>query len=97
MSGRSARSLANEILGMNDIPEPALSFIEAGTPPRRLAVRARQGASPGIFWLSGFNSDMRGTKAVALDAWGKPLRLNAPWWFWNMFGEQGVFLLSRKS
>ena len=54
---------------MNDIPEPALSFIEAGTPPRRLAVRARQGASPGIFWLSGFNSDMRGTKAVALDAW----------------------------
>ena len=26
---------------MNDIPEPALSFIEAGTPPRRLAVRAR--------------------------------------------------------
>ena len=54
---------------MNDIPEPALSFIEAGTPPRRLAVRARQGACPGIFWLSGFNSDMRGTKAVALDAW----------------------------
>jgi hypothetical protein len=25
----------------------------------------------------------------------RPLRLNAPWWFWNMFGEQGVFLLSR--
>jgi hypothetical protein len=23
------------------------------------------------------------------------LRLNLPWWFWNMFGEQGVFLLSR--
>ncbi|MDP3076820.1 MAG: methionine biosynthesis protein MetW, partial [Bradyrhizobium sp.] len=20
---------------------------------------------------------------------------NLPWWFWNMFGEQGVFLLSR--
>ena len=20
----------------------------------------------------------------------------APWWFWNLFGEQGVFLLSRK-
>jgi pimeloyl-ACP methyl ester carboxylesterase len=54
---------------MNQIPEPALSFIEAGTPPRRLAVRARPGVSPGIFWLSGFNSDMQGTKAVALDAW----------------------------
>jgi len=36
-------------------------------------------------------------RAVALNAWGSPLRLNAPWWFWNLFGEQGVFLLSRKS
>ena len=36
-------------------------------------------------------------KAVALNAWGSPLRLNAPWWFWNLFGEQGVFLLSRKN
>ena len=35
-------------------------------------------------------------KAVALNAWGKPLRLTAPWWFWNLFGEQAVFLLSRK-
>jgi methionine biosynthesis protein MetW len=35
-------------------------------------------------------------RAVALDAAGRPLRLNAPWWFWNMFGEQGVFLLSRR-
>ena len=30
-------------------------------------------------------------KAVALNAWGSPLRLNAPWWFWNLFGEQAVF------
>jgi len=21
--------------------------------------------------------------------------VNLPWWFWNMFGEQGVFLLTR--
>jgi methionine biosynthesis protein MetW len=35
-------------------------------------------------------------KAVALNAWGTPLRLNAPWWFWNLFGEQAVFLLSRR-
>ena len=34
-------------------------------------------------------------RAVALDLYGRPLRLNAPWWFWNLFGEQGVFLLSR--
>ena len=36
---------------------------------RRIAVRARPGAAPGLFWLSGFNSDMQGTKALALDAW----------------------------
>ena len=35
-------------------------------------------------------------RAVALNAWGKPLRLSAPWWFWNLFGEQAVFLLTRK-
>jgi methionine biosynthesis protein MetW len=35
-------------------------------------------------------------KSVALNPWGAPLRLSAPWWFWNLFGEQAVFLLSRK-
>ncbi|WP_315736241.1 MULTISPECIES: methionine biosynthesis protein MetW [unclassified Bradyrhizobium] len=34
-------------------------------------------------------------RAVALDSYGRPLRVAMPWWFWNMFGEQGVFLLSR--
>ena len=34
--------------------------------------------------------------AVALNAWGKKLRIIAPWWFWNLFGEQAVFLLSRR-
>ena len=35
-------------------------------------------------------------KAVALNAWGRALRFNAPWWFWNLLGEQAVFLLSRR-
>jgi len=39
---------------------------------------------------------VRMERAVALNAWGSPLRLNAPWWFWNLFGEQAVFLLSRR-
>ena len=33
--------------------------------------------------------------ARALTSGGQPLRLIMPWWFWNMFGEQGVFLLRR--
>jgi methionine biosynthesis protein MetW len=35
-------------------------------------------------------------RAVAFNAWGTPIRFNAPWWFWNLFGEQAVFLLSRR-
>ncbi len=35
-------------------------------------------------------------RGVALDRYGAPVRVNAPWWVWNMFGEQGVFLLKRK-
>jgi methionine biosynthesis protein MetW len=35
-------------------------------------------------------------RAVALDSSGQPVRVNAPWWFWNLFGAQAVFLLSRR-
>ncbi|MFI4996230.1 MAG: methionine biosynthesis protein MetW [Hyphomicrobiales bacterium] len=34
-------------------------------------------------------------KAVALDQAGRPVRVNAPWWFWNIFGQQAVFVLRR--
>lgn len=35
-------------------------------------------------------------RAVALDRYGSKMRVNAPWWLWNLFGEQAVFLLRRK-
>jgi methionine biosynthesis protein MetW len=40
--------------------------------------------------------DVKMERAVALDHWGRRVRLLAPWWFWNLFGEQAVFLLTRK-
>jgi pimeloyl-ACP methyl ester carboxylesterase len=47
--------------------------IESPPPKRTIAVRVREGKSPspgpGLFWLGGFKSDMRGTKVEALDAW----------------------------
>ena len=49
--------------------EPAFIEVGEGNTARRIAVRARTGASPGLIWLGGFNSDMKGTKALALDAW----------------------------
>lgn len=36
---------------------------------RDLAVLSRAGAQPAVVWLGGFRSDMRATKAEALDAW----------------------------
>jgi pimeloyl-ACP methyl ester carboxylesterase len=49
--------------------EPAFIAVGEANGGRRIAVRARAGGAPGLFWLGGFNSDMRGTKALALDAW----------------------------
>lgn len=34
-------------------------------------------------------------KAVALDGNGDRIGLSMPWWFWNFFGQQAVFLLKR--
>ncbi|MGC2777589.1 MAG: alpha/beta hydrolase [Bradyrhizobium sp.] len=48
---------------------PAFLDVGVGELSRRIAVRARAGSPPGLFWLGGFNSDMQGTKALALDAW----------------------------
>jgi pimeloyl-ACP methyl ester carboxylesterase len=43
--------------------------VGAGEDERAIAVLARPGKAPGIFWLGGFRSDMRGSKAEALDLW----------------------------
>ena len=51
--------------------ETVLQSIDVGTgqAARRIALRLRGGAAPGLVWLGGFKSDMKGTKAVALDEW----------------------------
>ncbi|MCK1713749.1 MULTISPECIES: alpha/beta hydrolase [unclassified Bradyrhizobium] len=55
----------------NTLSDAVLDFIEVGegASVRKIAVRSRAGAGPGLFWLGGFKSDMQGTKAVALDNW----------------------------
>ena len=53
--------------------EPQLTSLTVESPPpqRTIAVRVREGKGPGLFWLGGFKSDMKGTKAQALDAWAQ--------------------------
>jgi pimeloyl-ACP methyl ester carboxylesterase len=55
--------------------EARLTSLTVESPARTIAVRVREGKStsdnkaPGLFWLGGFKSDMKGTKAAALDGW----------------------------
>jgi pimeloyl-ACP methyl ester carboxylesterase len=43
--------------------------VGTGTSRRRIAYLKQPGRTPGLLWLQGFNSDMAGTKAVALSRW----------------------------
>jgi pimeloyl-ACP methyl ester carboxylesterase len=50
-----------------------LNFLKLGTSSkeRQIAVRTDPGGSPGLFWLGGFKSDMKGTKAETLSQWAQ--------------------------
>ena len=51
----------------------ALKFLQIGDGAARRAIAVRQddGALPALFWLSGYKSDMKGTKAEALAQWAR--------------------------
>ena len=59
--------------------EARLTSLTLESPVRTIAVRVRESktpssnlsSNPSLFWLGGFKSDMKGTKAVALDAWAQ--------------------------
>jgi pimeloyl-ACP methyl ester carboxylesterase len=55
---------------MND-KELKFLQIEGDGERRAIAVRQQDGAAPGLFWLSGYKSDMKGTKAEALAHWAE--------------------------
>jgi pimeloyl-ACP methyl ester carboxylesterase len=57
------------MMSRSRMSESRLTSLTIESPSRTIAVRAREGKSPGLFWLGGFKSDMKGTKAEALDAW----------------------------
>lgn len=49
--------------------------VGTGDDRRKIAVRQRRGAEPGLFWLGGFKSDMTGSKAEAIDGLGAGMGL----------------------
>src|SRR5579864_6194188 len=58
---------------MHLMTDNSLKFLQIGegAAQRAIAVRQRDGALPGLFWLSGYKSDMNGTKAEALAQWAE--------------------------
>ncbi|WP_158548562.1 alpha/beta hydrolase [Parvularcula marina] len=58
------RAVEGEV--MNDKTPPA-RFTQG--PNGRIAFLSREGRGPGLLWLGGYASDMRGTKAEAVDQW----------------------------
>ncbi len=45
--------------------------VGSGSDERRIAVINREGKGPPVMWIGGFKSDMRATKASAIDSWAE--------------------------
>ena len=72
-----------------------LNFLNLGTASdeRAVAVRRDEGGGPGLFWLGGFKSDMKGTKAEALSQWARENRRACTRFDYSGHGESaGDFL-----
>jgi pimeloyl-ACP methyl ester carboxylesterase len=76
---------------MND---NSLKFLHIGqgSARRTIAVRVQNGTGPGLLWLGGFKSDMKGTKAEALADWAAQARRACVRFDYSGHGEsEGAF------
>jgi pimeloyl-ACP methyl ester carboxylesterase len=69
--------------------EASRIVVGANEAVREIAVLRRGGAAPGLFWLGGFNSDMTGTKAEALDAFAATRGLAMTRFDYSGHGQSG--------
>jgi pimeloyl-ACP methyl ester carboxylesterase len=63
--------------------------VGSGEAAREIAVKRRPGGAPGLFWLGGFNSDMTGTKAEALDGFAAARGLAMTRFDYSGHGQSG--------
>jgi hypothetical protein len=68
-----------------------LSFLKLGTSSaeRLIAIRRDEGAAPGVFWMGGFKSDMKGTKAEVLAQWARENGRSCVRFDYSGHGESG--------
>jgi pimeloyl-ACP methyl ester carboxylesterase len=72
---------------MSEVRPIFLTMDSPGKPT--IAVRTREGKGPGLFWLGGFKSDMKGTKAEALDNWAESVGRACVRFDYSGHGESG--------
>jgi pimeloyl-ACP methyl ester carboxylesterase len=73
-------------------PAQFLSVDAGGNKPRKIAYRVTRGRdllAPGVVWLSGFKSDMLGTKANALADWAQAKGASCLRFDYSGHGESG--------
>jgi pimeloyl-ACP methyl ester carboxylesterase len=63
--------------------------VGSGGAARDVAVLSRTGGPPGVFWLGGFRSEMIGSKAMALDAYGAATGLAVTRFDYSGHGQSG--------
>src|SRR5579863_5421690 len=68
---------------------PLQHLIVGSSKPRDIAVLNRAGVAPGLFWLSGYASDMTGTKASALDGYAAGRGLACTRFDYSGHGQSG--------
>lgn len=69
--------------------EPGRIAVGEGAARREIAVLARRGTSPGLFWLGGYRSDMLGGKASALDGFAEKRGLAVTRFDYSGHGQSG--------
>ena len=73
------------------MPDPQARTLRVGSDgaARDIAILARPGTAPGLFWLGGYRSDMAGSKAGALDAFGAARGLAVTRFDYSGHGQSG--------
>ena len=70
-------------------PELQRLGVGEGAAKRDIAILHRAGQAPGLFWLGGFRSDMAGSKATRLDAYGARRGLEVTRFDYSGHGQSG--------
>jgi alpha-beta hydrolase superfamily lysophospholipase len=73
---------------MGDVRETRLK-VGKGFLEREIAVLARPGDAPGLFWLGGYRSDMNGSKAKAVDRYATAMGLACTRFDYSGHGASG--------